>query len=97
VNPGYVELEQHTDAILRQNYPNPVSGNTVIPFTLRKNTKVVLSVYDYMGRIVKILIEAELSAGEYETVWDASEVSKGIYFYQLRTGSDIISKKMVVE
>ena len=91
------EPTDNNAVILGQNYPNPANGQTIIPFTVKNNVHVLLGVYDYMGREVAILANGYFQAGEYQGKWNAEGVSSGIYFYQLRTGSDILSKKMVVE
>ena len=97
VNPGYSEPTDNNAVILGQNYPNPLCDHTLIPFTIKNTSHVCISVYDHMGREVELLLDTELNAGLHEVKWNAEGVSSGIYFYQLRTGSDIFSKKMVVE
>ncbi len=97
VGPGYDEHVQNTAALLGQNHPNPFNGHTIIPFEVKESSHLTLRIYDYLGREVAILADAEFTPGEYILEWDASEVSNGIYFYQLRTGTDTQTRKMVVE
>jgi len=81
---------------LEQNYPNPFNPATTIKFQIPSMSLVTLKIYDVLGREVKILINEEKAAGRYETEFDASNLSSGIYFYQLRAGNFADSKKMVL-
>lgn len=84
------------NVLLEQNYPNPFNGNTMIPFTLKESSHVVLSIYDHLGREVAVLADEEFVSGEYELSFDASGLPDGIYFYQLRTNQGTQTMKMVV-
>ena len=57
---------------------------------------VTLRIYDLLGREVMILINQDLKAGHQETVFDASNFSSGVYFYQLKAGDFIQTKKIVL-
>lgn len=83
---------------LEQNYPNPFNPATVIKYKLNNSGSVKLSVYDVLGREVKNLVNEYQSAGEYSTSFDARgmNLTSGIYFYTLQSGSNVISKKMVL-
>jgi hypothetical protein len=80
---------------LKQNYPNPFNPKTDIKFDLSKSGKVKLSVFDIRGKELKLLINENLSAGKYETSFDASNYSSGIYFYKLEIENYSDTKKMV--
>ncbi len=60
---------------LSQNYPNPFNPSTHIKFSLAERTDVRLEVFDLLGRRIKSLAEADLSAGEHEFVWDGNDES----------------------
>jgi len=96
VNSGVSEPEQGKEVVLGQNYPNPISGQTMIPFKLTEGTHVLLTVYDHLGREVAVLADEEFTLGEYEMSFDASNLPDGIYFYQLRTNGGTQTKNMVV-
>jgi subtilisin-like proprotein convertase family protein len=88
---------------LYQNYPNPFNPSTTIKYRIPNVTlsgvegsKVTLKVYDVLGREVTTLVNKEQNAGNYETVFDASQFSSGVYFYQLNAGSFIQTKKMIL-
>jgi hypothetical protein len=82
--------------VLQQNYPNPFNPVTKIGFSIPKNSNVKLSVYDVTGRQVSELVNSELIAGEYETDFNAGNVTSGVYFYTLQAGSFTETKKLVV-
>jgi len=85
---------------LEQNYPNPFSkgagGNptTRIKFSLKENSFTQLIIYDMLGREVANLINGDLSAGNYEVVFNANQLASGIYIYRIIAGNFIQSKKM---
>jgi hypothetical protein len=87
---------------LYQNQPNPFNPSTTISFYLPEETSVRLEIYDLAGRLVDRLIGGERrDAGSYREAWDGRDargnpVSSGIYFYRLRAGKEMISKKMVL-
>jgi len=87
----YTEILSNTGSLpktflLKQNYPNPFNPNTVIEFSIFKNSIVTLKVYDITGReVFHIISNLYLSSGEYKTSLDFSKIqlSSGIYFYRL--------------
>ena len=84
------------DFILFQNYPNPFNPQTTLRFTLPTRSRVVLSVFDVLGRQVARLINSELNAGEHTFVFDANELANGIYIYRLETDRGSLSKKCLL-
>ncbi|MCH8288765.1 MAG: CHRD domain-containing protein [Candidatus Marinimicrobia bacterium] len=81
---------------LKQNYPNPFNPRTMIEYTLPKSGKVLLTVYNLLGEEVTRLIDKRIAAGVHQVTWDASSVASGIYFYRLKAGDFIRTRKMVV-
>jgi photosystem II stability/assembly factor-like uncharacterized protein len=81
---------------LEQNYPNPFNPSSVISYQLPVNSNVTLKVYDILGNEVATLVNEEKSAGQYEVEFSAEGLTSGIYFYQLRSGSFIETKKMIL-
>ena len=82
--------------ILEQNFPNPFNPSTVISYQLPVGSRVTLKVYDILGREVAALGDEYKPAGTYQISWNAANLSSGVYFYQLRIGNLIASKKMVL-
>jgi hypothetical protein len=81
---------------LEQNYPNPFNPATTIRYTLDQQAHVALTVYDAVGRVVRTLVNDNLSAGTYQQVFDASNLSSGVYFYRLQVGSRVETKHMML-
>jgi uncharacterized delta-60 repeat protein len=81
---------------LSQNYPNPFNPSTTIKFSIGENSHVNLVVYDMMGRTVDVIVNNELTSGEYSITYTNKNLSSGIYFYSLSAGSFKDVKKMTL-
>lgn len=81
---------------LEQNYPNPFNPSTSIKFSLTNDQFVSLKVFDLMGREVRSLISRFYKAGTYTINFDAKDLSSGIYYYQLKAGSNMQTRKMTL-
>lgn len=87
---------------LEKNYPNPFNPSTTIQFSVPEITTVRVSVFDQMGRLLKVLHEGEISPGSYRTAWDATDlngspVASGLYLYTLQSeGSTLLSETMML-
>jgi hypothetical protein len=80
---------------LLQNYPNPFNPSTNIRYTVARQAHVEIVVYDVLGRGHRVVVDKDHNAGMYEIVFDASSLSSGVYYYQMRTGSQIETRKFV--
>lgn len=96
-------VEQPLSFQLYQNYPNPFNPSTIIKYeipsvisTEGRNLNIKLSVYDVLGNEIITLVEGQKFSGQYEVEFDASNLSSGVYFYQLKTESLIQTKKMIL-
>ena len=85
-----------TEFALYQNYPNPFNPSTRIGFMIQDAGFTSLKVYDVLGREVATLVDAELKPGSYEVILDGSSLASGAYFYRLRTGSFVETKKLML-
>jgi hypothetical protein len=81
---------------LEQNYPNPFNPSTEISFTLVKSEKVKLTIYNLLGKEVAVLVNGMRNAGPQTVTFNAKNLSSGVYFYKLETGSSVLSKKMML-
>jgi plastocyanin len=81
---------------LNQNYPNPFNPSTRISYSIPSASFVNLKVYDIIGNEITVLVNEEKQAGNYQIDFDATELSGGVYFYQLLTGSFVETKKMIL-
>ena len=84
---------------LNQNYPNPFNPSTTIKFDIPSSgvsgaVDVRLTVYDELGREIAVIVNERLNPGSYESNFDASSLSSGVYFYKLTAGSFVAAKKM---
>ena len=79
------------------NYPNPFSDLTTIQFQTSSNALVVLDVYDQTGRKVSTFINSELPSGTHQVDFNGSSLSEGLYFYQLKVGNSLTTRKMVLK
>ncbi|MCU0373249.1 MAG: M28 family peptidase [Ignavibacteria bacterium] len=81
---------------LNQNYPNPFNPQTKIGFSLSKNEFVTLKIYDALGREIQVLVNDNLSSGNYEVIWNAKNFPSGVYYYRIETGSFTETKRMLL-
>lgn len=79
---------------LDQNFPNPFNPSTRVRFTLRSPGHASLKVFDLIGNEVADLVDANLGAGPHEVTFDGAGQASGTYFYQLRSGSVVLTRKM---
>ncbi len=81
---------------LSQNYPNPFNPSTVIRFTITKHTRVKITLYDLLGREVRVLLQDIKDPGGYSFNFNASGLSSGVYFYRIEAGRYTETRKMVL-
>ncbi len=81
---------------LSQNYPNPFNPTTKIKYQLPELSKVRLTVYDVLGREIKVLVDQEKPAGTYEVEFDAANLPSGVYFYRIEAGKYSDTKKLLL-
>ena len=102
-----VELNDEivTEYKLLQNYPNPFNPETTISYTIPVETRhasslqhVTLKVYDVLGREVITLVDEQKQAGKYTVQLSANnyQFSSGVYYYQLRAGNFVETRKMLL-
>ncbi|MDF1612833.1 T9SS type A sorting domain-containing protein [Stygiobacter electus] len=85
-----------SDYTLYQNYPNPFNPSTTINFSLPKTEYVTLNVFDALGNEITTLVNAEMPSGEHSVVFDAKNLSSGVYFYKLQSGEFVQVNKMIL-
>ncbi len=84
------------DTELHDSYPNPFNPTTKISFSLAQKSRIILKVFDLLGREIKILADGIYEAGKYEFNFDGSTLPSGLYFYNLTHGANSITKKMLL-
>ncbi len=91
-----VEIGSPNKFVLEQNFPNPFNPSTKINWQSPVSSHQSLKIYDVLGNEVATLVNEFRDAGSYEIVFDASKLSSGIYFYELKDGNNIQTKKMIL-
>jgi hypothetical protein len=81
---------------LLPNYPNPFNPSTTISFTLPRTENITLKVYEMLGREVATLVEGREEAGEHSVKWNAESFASGVYFYQIKAGGFVDTKKLLL-
>jgi hypothetical protein len=86
---------------LDQNYPNPFNPVTTIDYSLPRQANVSITIYNLLGQEVRSLVNESQPAGNYNITWDgrtgSGEIAaSGLYFYRLKAGDFIKSKKMIM-
>jgi hypothetical protein len=82
---------------LFQNYPNPFNSMTKLKFQMSKQGDVLIKLFDMTGKEVNVIINGKLNAGIYEILFEANNISSGVYFYSFITDGKLIdTKKMVL-
>jgi hypothetical protein len=81
---------------LYQNYPNPFNPTTTITYQIPTEGKVLLKVFDILGKEVAVLVDEYKSEGRYSVDFDGSNLPSGIYFYTLKAGNYVSTKKLIL-
>jgi hypothetical protein len=82
--------------ILYQNYPNPFNNTTIIRYKLSIKCYIRLLVYDLLGKEVALLIDGVQEPGEKNVLFDAYNLSSGMYFYRLVIDRTVLTNKFVL-
>jgi len=82
--------------LLSQNYPNPFNSITNIQYQLSAASEVLLTIYNIRGQEVLRLVESDQPAGYHQITWNAANVASGMYFYRLRAGNFVQTRKMIL-
>jgi uncharacterized delta-60 repeat protein len=81
---------------LEQNYPNPFNPSTKINWQSPVGSQQTLKIYDILGNEVATLVDEYKPAGKYEVEFSAASLPSGVYFYQLRAGEFVQTRKMIL-
>ena len=81
---------------LYNNYPNPFNPSTKIKYDVQKDSKVLINVFDILGREVATLVDRKQAAGSYEVEFNASSLSSGIYFVRMNAGGFVKTQRMML-
>jgi len=81
---------------LFQNYPNPFNASTTIRYSIAEPSLVKLSIFNLLGKEIKILVNERQAPGSYQIDWTAENLSSGTYFYRLEVGGLKMMRKLVL-
>ncbi|MBK7104586.1 MAG: T9SS type A sorting domain-containing protein [Ignavibacteriae bacterium] len=81
---------------LSQNYPNPFNPTTNINFSIPKEGKVKISIYNILGQKISDLVNQNMKVGKYETTFNGSNLASGVYIYRIEATNFVQSKKMML-
>jgi hypothetical protein len=87
--------------VLKQNYPNPFNPSTTIEYTLQSRSNVTITLFDILGRKVKTIFDQTMPVGKHSVTWDGTDidnnmVATGVYFYRIKAGDFVETKKMLL-
>ncbi len=81
---------------LSQNYPNPFNPVTVISYNVPRTSHVSLKVYNILGKEITTLVNEVQQPGSYRVVFNGGNLTSGVYYYQMKSGSFDLVKKMIL-
>ena len=81
---------------LEQNYPNPFNSTTVIKYSISEVSKVKITIFNFLGEEVAVVLNEEREPGFYQVEFNAINLPSGVYFYKLNAGSFVETKKMIL-
>lgn len=91
-----VEVRVLDKFTLEQNYPNPFNPTTTIGYVLQEKSNAKLTLLNALGEEIAVLINEEQEKGYHKVEFDGSKLTSGVYFYQLKAGEFIQTKKMIL-
>ena len=94
-----VEAENNSVPVsynLSQNYPNPFNPSTTIEYEIPSEEHVVLKIYNVLGKEIKELVNSNKGAGKYRVNFNGEGLASGIYYYTIRAGKFVQSRKLVL-
>lgn len=88
--------EEPTIFSIEQNYPNPFNLKTSITFTLSKTSHVSMKLFDMLGRSVSVLVDEKRRAGVHTIIFNAQNLTSGVYIYQFQSNDFLQRKKLIL-
>ncbi|MDH3269047.1 MAG: T9SS type A sorting domain-containing protein [Ignavibacteria bacterium] len=92
----YIDKLTPVEFVLEQNYPNPFNPATTIGFGVQNKSSVKITVLNAIGEEVAVVLNEEREPGFYQVEFNATNLPSGVYFYQIRAGSFVETKKMIL-
>jgi hypothetical protein len=92
----FLPFEYGNEVVLNDAYPNPFNPVTKLSYYVPDNQHVTLAIYDVAGRLVQVLVNEAVEAGEHSLEWHAKDVASGVYFARMTTPGDVQVKRLTV-
>ncbi len=97
ISPSVINIAKAPDGYaLKQNYPDPFNGNTNITFEIPENTFVSLKIYNELGTEITELAGKVYAQGNHTVRFYSKNLSKGVYFYTIKTRKFVATRKMII-
>jgi hypothetical protein len=84
------------DVYLKQNYPNPFNPSTQIEYGLAEAGQIKLTVYNLLGQLMAVLVDARQNAGVHRITWQPVQLAAGVYLYRLETDEGQFTRKLIL-
>ncbi|MBK6765742.1 MAG: T9SS type A sorting domain-containing protein [bacterium] len=84
------------EAVLHQNYPNPFNPSTTISFAVAKDGHAKIEVFDVNGRMIRTLLDHDITRGQHAVRFDGTGLASGVYFAKLETAGQLFTNKMLL-
>ncbi|MBN1397189.1 MAG: T9SS type A sorting domain-containing protein [Bacteroidetes bacterium] len=81
---------------IEQNYPNPFNPTTIINYSIPKQSYVTIKIIDALGREISTLVNEEKPAGNHKIIFNAVDLTSGVYFYQIKADKFMQTNKMIL-
>jgi flagellar hook assembly protein FlgD len=78
------------------NFPNPAKNSTAIKYSLKKNSRVKIDIYNIKGQLVSTLVNEDKPKGEHSVIYNTEKLNSGVYFYKIQTKEISGIRKMIV-
>lgn len=88
--------ESTSTIILKQNYPNPVHNKTEIEFRIPESNFTSLKIYNLKGQEISTLVNDDMKPGSYKVRWDGRSFQGGVYYYTLKVGRFVKTRKLIL-
>lgn len=90
----FIQLPQTTE--LLYNYPNPFNPQTTLVYSVAERGRIRVDIYNIPGEQLDVLVDDMVSAGRYETVWEANDMPGGVYFVKLHSATNQMAMKILL-
>ena len=101
-NSSCVEVVVDVSTMVNENeessiyiYPNPFSTSITIQFGHTNPENITINIFNYLGQLVESMDQGNLKTGKHQYIWDASDITSGVYFVQVRIGKETTTRKIV--